>query len=88
MVERGKIDSSKTQIHDRSLSLLGTGIYIKSGVVNLVLLAQTSPLYQATENLTSIARKCRQFTLLFTRNTRMLLFFICVTFKVCFSPFI
>ena len=31
IVERGKIDTPNTQIHDRSLSCLGTGTSIKSG---------------------------------------------------------
>jgi len=30
IVERGKIDTSRTQIHDHSLSWLGTGTSIKS----------------------------------------------------------
>jgi hypothetical protein len=33
IAERGKIDSPYTQIHDRSLSWLGTGTTIKSGRV-------------------------------------------------------
>ena len=37
IVERGKIDTPKTRIHDRSLFLLGTGTSIKSGGVELVL---------------------------------------------------
>jgi isopenicillin N synthase-like dioxygenase len=31
MIERGKIDTHKTHIHDRSLSGLGTGTSIKGG---------------------------------------------------------
>ena len=42
IVERGKIDTPSTQIHDPSLSWLGTGTLIKSGRVKLVLQAQTS----------------------------------------------
>jgi hypothetical protein len=37
MVERGKIDTPKTDIHDNSLSWLGTGMSIKSGWVKTVL---------------------------------------------------
>ena len=37
IVERDKLDTSNTQIHDRSLSWLGTGTSIKSGGVKLVL---------------------------------------------------
>jgi hypothetical protein len=36
IVERGKIDTLNTQIYDRSLYWLGTGISIKSGRVKLV----------------------------------------------------
>jgi hypothetical protein len=36
-VERGKIDNPNTQIYDLSLFWLGTGISIKSGVVNTFL---------------------------------------------------
>ena len=36
IVERGKIDNPNTQIHDHSLSQLGTDTPIKSGGVNLV----------------------------------------------------
>ena len=43
-VERGKIDTPNTQIHDYSLSLLATGTAIKCCGVNLVLWVQTSPL--------------------------------------------
>jgi hypothetical protein len=38
--ERDKIDTTNTQIHDRSLSWLGTDTSIKRGEVNLVLWAQ------------------------------------------------
>ena len=38
VVERDKIDISNTQIHDRSLSCLGTGTSIKNGGVKLVFL--------------------------------------------------
>ena len=41
-VERGK--NLNTNIHDNSLSWLGTGTSIKSGRVKLVLCAQTSSL--------------------------------------------
>jgi hypothetical protein len=43
IVDRGKIDTPNTQIHDRSLSCLGTGISKKMVRVELVLLAQTLP---------------------------------------------
>ena len=36
IVERDKIDTPNTRIHDRLLSLLGTGTSIKSGRVKLV----------------------------------------------------
>ena len=36
IVERGKIDTLRTQIHDRSLSWLGTDTSIRSGGVKLV----------------------------------------------------
>jgi hypothetical protein len=42
ITESDKIDILNTQIHDRSLSWLGTGTSIKSGRVKLVLLAYTS----------------------------------------------
>jgi hypothetical protein len=44
MVERGKIDTPKTHIHDNSLSWLGTGMSIRSGWVKTVLWLQISPL--------------------------------------------
>jgi len=44
MVEIGKITTHDTQIHDYSLSWLGTGIPIKCGGVKLFLWAQTFPL--------------------------------------------
>jgi len=37
IVDRGKIDIPNTQIHDLSLSWLGTGTSITSGSVKLVL---------------------------------------------------
>jgi hypothetical protein len=46
IVERGKSDIPNTQIHDRSLSWIGTGISIKSGGVKLVLWAQSSPRFE------------------------------------------
>ena len=39
IVERGKNDPPNKQIHDRSISWLGTGTSIKSGGVKLVLWA-------------------------------------------------
>ena len=44
MVERGKIDTPKTHIHDNSLSCLGTGISMEKGGVKLVLWGQISHL--------------------------------------------
>ena len=41
IVERGQIDNPNTQIHDLSLSWLGTGTLIKSGRVKLGLWTQT-----------------------------------------------
>ena len=43
IIERVGIDTPNTQIHDRSLSWLGTGTSITSGGVKLVLGAQASP---------------------------------------------
>ena len=40
IVERGRIDTPKTQKHDHSLSWLGAGTSVKNGRVKLVLLAQ------------------------------------------------
>jgi len=40
IVQRGKIDTPNTQIHDRSLPWLGRGTSIKSGGAKLVLCAQ------------------------------------------------
>jgi hypothetical protein len=37
IVERDRIDTANTQIHDRSLSWLGTGMSIKTGRVKLAL---------------------------------------------------
>ena len=37
IVERGTTDTPNRQLHDRSLSWLGTGISIKSGGVKLAL---------------------------------------------------
>jgi hypothetical protein len=44
VVERGKINTLNTQMHDRSLSWLGTATSVISGGVKLVLRTQTSPL--------------------------------------------
>ena len=44
IIERGNVDTLNTQIHDSSLTCLGTGTSIKCGGVKLVLLAQTSPI--------------------------------------------
>ena len=41
IVERGQIEATNTQIHDRSLFWLGTDTSIKSGGVKLVLLVKT-----------------------------------------------
>ena len=46
IVERGKIDTPNTQIHDPSLSWLGTGTLIKSGRVKLVLQSLFSEMMQ------------------------------------------
>jgi hypothetical protein len=45
IVERDKIKTSNTQIHDHSLSWLGTGTSIKSGGVKIVLWAHNLSLY-------------------------------------------
>jgi hypothetical protein len=42
IVERGKIDTCNTHIHDRSLSWLDTDTSIKSGGLKLALRAQAS----------------------------------------------
>ncbi len=44
IVERGNIDTPNTQIHDHSFPWLCTGVPITSGGVEIVRLAQTSPL--------------------------------------------
>jgi hypothetical protein len=44
ITERGKIDTSNTQIHDHSLSWLGTDTSIKGGGCRLVWWTQASPL--------------------------------------------
>jgi hypothetical protein len=36
IIERGKIDTSNTQIHDRSFSVFGPGTSMKSGRVKIV----------------------------------------------------
>ena len=40
IIERDKVDNHNIQIHDRSISWLGTGTSINSGEVKLVLWAQ------------------------------------------------
>ena len=42
MVERCKIDTPNTQIHDRSLSWLVTGTFTKGGGFELALLTQAT----------------------------------------------
>ena len=49
-VKRGKIDTSNTEIHDRSLPRLGTGTSINSGGVKLALSGQASPLSDMTRS--------------------------------------
>jgi hypothetical protein len=44
IIEKGKIDTPTTYLHDQSLSWLGTDTSIKSDKVKLVLLFQNSPL--------------------------------------------
>jgi hypothetical protein len=44
MVARGKIDNSKTYIHDCLLFWLSTGTSIKNDGVTLIIWTQTSPL--------------------------------------------
>jgi len=51
IVERGKIDTHNTQIHDSLISWLGTDTSIKSGRIKLVLWAQTSLQTKITEML-------------------------------------
>jgi hypothetical protein len=43
IIERGKIDTSNTQIHDRSFSVFGLGTSMKSGRVKIVVWVQVSP---------------------------------------------
>jgi hypothetical protein len=45
-IKRGKMETINTQIYDRTLSLLGTGISIKSGGVKLVVWVQIDNYYQ------------------------------------------
>jgi hypothetical protein len=54
IVERGKIDATNTQVHERSLSLIGTGISIKGGGVKLISWTQISP-------LSEMMRSCKCF---------------------------
>jgi hypothetical protein len=49
IVEKIKFDNLNTQIHDRSLSRLGTGTSIKSGGIKLILWNQTSPLSEVMQ---------------------------------------
>jgi hypothetical protein len=49
MTERGQIYTTNIQIHDHSLSWLGTGTSIKHGGVKLVLWTQISPLKSASD---------------------------------------
>ena len=58
-VDRAKLDTPSTHIHDRSLSWLGTGMSIKSdGVSKIIILSLTSiniaPRHNYNHSLTSI----------------------------------
>jgi len=52
ILERGKIDTLKTQIHDRSLSYLGTGTSIRSSEVKLDLWDTEIELFNSLANRT------------------------------------
>ena len=54
IVERGKIDTSNTQITNRSLSWPSTGTSIKSGRIKLALWAHSSP-------FSEMIRSCKCF---------------------------
>jgi hypothetical protein len=60
-IERGKIDSPNTHVHDHSLSWLGTGTWIKSGRVKIVLWTQIYPLSEAMRSCKCIPHvvKCQ-----------------------------
>jgi hypothetical protein len=51
IVDRGEIDTPNTQMHYRSLFLLGTNTSMKNGGAKLVLWAQTSPLGEMMRSL-------------------------------------
>jgi len=57
IVERGKIDTPNTHIHDCSLSLLSTGTSIKSGGVKLVLWAPKFPCFVKRSHWWRVATK-------------------------------
>jgi hypothetical protein len=52
IIERGKIDTSNTQIHDRSFSVFGPGTSMKSGRVKIVVWVQIS-------SVSEMIRSCR-----------------------------
>jgi hypothetical protein len=52
IVERGKIDTPYTQIHDRSLSCLGTGNFIRIGGLKLVAWNEASPVTEVMQSCT------------------------------------
>jgi hypothetical protein len=57
ILERGKIDTHSTHIHDRSPAWLGTCTSMKSGGVKLVLLTETFPLIRAKSYMKNILMK-------------------------------
>jgi len=50
-LERGKIDTSNTQIHDHSFSWLGADLSIKCYGIKIVLWAQPFPLTEIMQEL-------------------------------------
>jgi hypothetical protein len=56
IVERSKINTLSTQIHDDSLFWLGTGTLIKSGRVKLVIWAQISHLCEMMQSAKCFTR--------------------------------
>lgn len=57
ILERGKIYTHKTQIHDRSRAWFGTGTSMKSGGVELVLWTDTFHLILAKSYMENILMK-------------------------------
>jgi len=73
ILERGKIDTSNTQIHDRSLSLLGTDTSIKSGGVKLVVLTQIFSLSEMMRSCKYFARVSNMPTFIYNRANKVII---------------